>query len=100
MVLGFGVIFGIERRVFCSGRVVAVGVGFEFAIGLQLLLYCFLHTDGVHNQFEMLKDFGFVPSDVAFDGIVAKQLGQVALGDHQIEQVRAVVFFGILYVSS
>ncbi len=80
--------------------VVAVRDVFEFAISLQLLLHRLFHADGVHHQFEMLENFGLVPSNVALDGIVAEQLGQVPLGDHQVEQVGAVVLFGILYVSS
>ncbi len=70
----------------------------EFAVGLQLLLHRLLHADGVHHQLEMLEDFGLVPGDVAFDGVVAEQFGQVAFGDHQVEQVGTVVFFGVFYV--
>lgn len=76
--------------------VVAVGFIFKLAIGLELLLHFLRYTDGVHHQFEILEDFRLVSGDVAFNGIVAKQLGQVALRHHQIEQVGAIVFFGVL----
>lgn len=33
--------------------------------------------------------------DVAFDGIVGQQLGEVALGHLQVEQIRAVVLLGV-----
>jgi hypothetical protein len=35
-------------------------------------------------------------ADVALDGLVGQQLGEVALGHHQVEQVGAVVGFGLL----
>ena len=41
-------------------------------------------------------------ADVAFDGLVGQQLGELALGHHQrivfIRQVGALVGFGLLYV--
>ena len=46
----------------------------------------------------MGQDFGLVAADVALDGLVGQQLGEVALGHHQVEQVGAVVGFGLLYV--
>lgn len=64
--------------------------------GLQLLLHHLLHADRVHQQFEILDDFKLMAGDIAFDGTVLEQLGKVALGDHQVEQVYPIVFFGIL----
>ncbi len=69
------------------GIAVGVRILLEFAIGLDLLLHCLFHADGVHHQFKMLEDFGFVAGDVAFDDFVAEQLGQVTLGEHQVQQV-------------
>jgi len=63
-----------------------------------LLLHRLFHADGVHHQLQVGQDFGLVAADVAFDGLVGQQLGEVALGYHQVEQVGAVVGFGLLYV--
>lgn len=40
--------------------------------------------------------FDLVVGNVAFDGIVAEQLGKVAFGEYRVEQVCPVVFFDIL----
>jgi hypothetical protein len=61
-----------------------------------LLLDCLFHADGVHHQFQVGQDFGLVAADVALDGLVDQQFGEVVLGDHQVEQVGAVVGFGLL----
>jgi hypothetical protein len=37
---------------------------------------------------------------VAVDRLVGQQLGEVALGNHQVKQVGAVVLFGVFYVLS
>jgi hypothetical protein len=84
---GFVVIFGIKVGAFRCGLVVTFGILFEFPIGLQLLLHGFLHADSIHHQFEMLEDLGFVAVDVAFDGIFAEQLGQVAFGHDQVQEI-------------
>lgn len=57
----------------------------QLAIGLEWLLHRLFHAARTHHQFEIPEDFGFMPSDVAFDGIVAEQLGQIALGHHQVD---------------
>ena len=52
-----------------------------------MLLYRFFHADGVHDQFQVCQDFRLVAADIAFDGFVGQQLGQVALGHDQVKQV-------------
>lgn len=37
-------------------------------------------------------------ADLALDGLVSQQHGKVALGAYQVEQVRAVIGFGLLVV--
>ena len=67
-----------------------------------MLLHRLFHADGVHHQLQVGQDFGLVAADVAFDGLVDQQLGEIALGHHQrivvIRQIGAVVGFGLLYV--
>lgn len=67
--------------------------------GLGLLLHGFFHAEGVHHQLRVGQDFGLVAADVALDGLVGRQLGEVAIGHNQVEQVRAVVGFGFLVFS-
>ena len=64
----------------------------------MLLLDSLFHADGVHHQLQVGQDFRLVPADVALDGLVGQQLGEVALGHHQAEQVGAVAGFGLFYV--
>ena len=70
--------------------------------GLLLLLHCLFHADRVHHQLQVGQDLVLVAADVALDGLVGQQLGEVALGHHQrivvIRQVGALVGFGLLYV--
>ena len=54
---------------------------------LPLLLHRFFHADGVHYQLQVGQDFRLMPADVALDGPVGQQLGQIALGHNQVEQV-------------
>ncbi len=58
------------------------------------------HADGVRHQLQVGQDLRLMATDVALDGLVGQQLGEVALGDRQVEQVGAVVGFGLLYVLS
>jgi hypothetical protein len=51
-----------------------------------LLLDGFFHADGVHDQLKLLQDLGLVALDVTVDRLVGQQLGQVALGDHQLSR--------------
>ncbi len=52
-----------------------------------LLLHGFFHADGVGYQFQVAQNLGLFSFDVAFDGGVGQQLGQVAFDHHQVEQV-------------
>ena len=65
-------------------------------LGLLLLLHRLFHADGVHHQLQMGQDLWFVAADVALDGLVGQQLGEVALGHHQIEQVTLPLKSGVL----
>lgn len=58
---------------------------------IELLLQRLLHAARVRHQLQVGQDFGLVSADVAHNGFVGQQLGEVALGHDQVEQVRAVV---------
>ncbi len=45
---------------------------------IELLLHRLFHADGVHNQLPIGQDLGLVATDVALDGLVGQQLGEVA----------------------
>ena len=62
------------------------------------LLHRLFHADGVGHQLQVAQNLWLFSLDVAFDGRVGQQLGQVALGHHQVEQVGAVMVFGLFYV--
>ena len=52
-----------------------------------LLLHRLFHADRVGHQLQVAQDLGLFSLDVAFDRCVGQQLGQVAFGHHQVEQV-------------
>lgn len=60
-----------------------------------LLLYRLFHTDRVGHQLQLAQNLGFAAFDVAFDSRIGQQLGQIPLGHHQVEQLRAIRAFGI-----
>ncbi len=61
-----------------------------------MLLRALFHAEGVHHQLQVTQDFGLVAADVALHGLIGQQLGEVALGHHQVKQVGAEVGFGFL----
>ena len=67
---------------------------------LALLLHRLFHADGVHHQLKLLQDVRLVALNVVFNRLVGQQLGQVALGHRQVEQVGAVVLLCVFYLLS
>ena len=49
-------------------------------------MYSLIHTVDVQRRFVAIENFGFVPGDIAFDGVVAEQLGHEAFGEYQVGQ--------------
>lgn len=62
-----------------------MGVGHHIA-GL-LFLHGLFHAHCVNHQFEVLQNLGLVPVDVAIDGFIGQQLGEIALGQNQVQKV-------------
>ncbi len=62
-----------------------------------LLLHRLFHADRVGHQLQVAQNIWLFSLDVALNGRIGQQFGQVALGHHQVEQVGAVMVF-CLYV--
>jgi hypothetical protein len=55
------------------------------------MLHRLFHADSARQQIQAGQDFGLEATAVALDGPIRQQLGKLALGHHQFEQVGAIV---------
>ena len=76
-----------------------MGYNCRVTVSTFVLLDGRFHADRVESQIGLFLDFMGAARDVIVDGAAFRQLFQIALGDHQVQQLESVFFLGMLLFS-